>query len=95
MSILSVASGDSMWRGYDCYRDKKVVSCVQTGETQYSGEVRGQKLYSVKIDYRHPRKSSCNCLHAAGRRIVCKHMVALYFTVFPMEADILWERNEK
>lgn len=95
MGILSVASGNSVWRGYDCYRDCKVVSCVQTGETQFSGEVRGQKLYSVKIDYKHPRKSSCNCPHAAGRRIVCKHMVALYFTVFPIEADILWERNEK
>lgn len=95
MGILSVASGNSVWRGYDCYRDCKVVSCVQTGETQFSGEVRGQKLYTVNIDYKHPRKSSCNCPHAAGRRIVCKHMVALYFTVFPMEADILWEQNEK
>lgn len=95
MSILSFASGDSVWRGYDCYRDGKVASCVQTGETQFTGKVRGQKLYSVTIDYKHPRKSACNCPHAAGRRIVCKHMVALYFTVFPMEADILWERNEK
>lgn len=25
--------------------------------------------------------------HANGKRIVCKHIVALYFTVFPEEAD--------
>lgn len=41
MSILSVVSANSVWCGYDCYCDKKVVSCVQTGETQFSGEVRG------------------------------------------------------
>ena len=94
MGILSVASGNSVWRGYDYFKDSCVLSCVQTGETEFFGKVRGAKIYDVKIDYKHPRKSSCNCPHAAGRRIVCKHMVALYFTVFPMEADILWEQNE-
>lgn len=95
MGILSVASGDSVWRGYDYFKDGCVLGCVQTGETEFSGKVRGTKIYDVKIDYRHPRKSSCNCPHAAGRRIECKHMVALYFTVFPTEAEILLEQNER
>ncbi len=32
-------------------------------------------------------KSHCNCPHANGKRIICKHQVALYFSVFPEEAD--------
>jgi len=28
-----------------------------------------------------------NCPHAKGKKIVCKHKVALFFTVFPKEAD--------
>ncbi len=95
MGILSVASGDSVWRGYAYFKDDRVLSCVQTGETEFSGKVRGAKVYDVKIDYQHPRKSVCSCPHASGRRIVCKHMAALYFAVFPMEADILCEQNEK
>ena len=39
------------------------------------------------IDTNHPKKSTCNCLHAEGKRIVCKHKVALFFTAFPKEAD--------
>ncbi|NMB97839.1 MAG: hypothetical protein GYA02_14710 [Clostridiaceae bacterium] len=41
------------------------------------------------INIVHPRKSKCNCPHADGRRVICKHMIALYFTVFPKEAKIL------
>ena len=39
----------------------------------------------------HPRRSKCNCPHADGRRVVCKHIVAAYFTVFPEEADNYWK----
>lgn len=28
----------------------------------------------------HPRKSKCNCPHADGRRVICKHMITLLFT---------------
>ena len=38
------------------------------------------------VNLAHPRKSSCTCPHAAGRQLVCKHMVAVYFTAFPQEA---------
>lgn len=39
------------------------------------------------IDIEHPKKSTCNCPHAEGGEIVCKHKIALYFTTFPKEAD--------
>lgn len=42
--------------------------------------------YHVVIDSEHPKRSVCNCPHAEGKKIVCKHKVALYFTVFPEEA---------
>ncbi len=39
------------------------------------------------IDAEHPRNSTCNCPYADGKKIVCKHKIALFFTVFPKEAD--------
>ncbi len=35
----------------------------------------------------HPRKSKCNCPHADGRRVICKHMIALLFTASPEAAN--------
>lgn len=46
------------------------------------------KVYDVIIDIEHPKKNSqCNCPHAEGRKIICKHMVALYFAIFPKKAQ--------
>ena len=52
------------------------------------GIVRGSEgtLYTTTIDLLHPRRSKCNCPHADGRRIICKHMIALFFTIHPDEA---------
>ena len=94
MSILTAASGRSVWRGYDYYKENKVVSCEQTDKTQFTGKVQGHETYSVTIDYAHLRRSVCSCPHAAGGRIVCKHMVALYFTAFPKDAELLYKQNE-
>ena len=46
----------------------------------------GADPYQVTINTEHPWRSKCNCPHADGRRVVCKHMVALYFAAFPDEA---------
>lgn len=89
MSILSIASNASAWRGYEYYERKKVISWKQIGEYEFEGEVVGSEKepYHVIIDTKHPKKSTCNCPHAEGKRIVCKHKVALFFTIFPKEAD--------
>ena len=89
MSLVSLASCASAWRGYEYYRDKKVKSCKATDGGQYEGLVSGSNkaVYQVKIDPEHPRSSQCSCPHANGKRIVCKHMVALFFTAFPKEAE--------
>lgn len=89
MSILSVASGQSAYRGYEYFKANKVLHMEEAADGILSGTVSGSegKIYDVTVDVEHPRKSHCNCPHAAGKRIVCKHMVAVYFAAFPQEAE--------
>ncbi len=89
MGIISNASGKSVWRGYEYYQSKRVSKLVKISEDEYEAFVSGaqKKQYKVHINLSRIRQSKCNCPHADGRRIICKHMVALYFTVFPNEAE--------
>lgn len=89
MGLISLASNASAWRGYEYYEEKKVIFCKKISDEEYFGEVKGNSAdrYHVTINVAHPRKSSCNCPHADGRRIICKHKVALYFSAFPDEAE--------
>lgn len=88
MSIETAANRKSASRGYDYYCKNKVKSVAKIDDTHYSGEVSGSgnTPYSVTIDLEHPKRSKCTCPFANGHK-VCKHMVALYFEVFPEEAD--------
>ena len=88
MSIETAANRKSASRGYQYYCDNKVKSVAKIDDTHYSGEVSGSgnTPYSVTIDLEHPKRSKCTCPFANGHK-VCKHMVALYFGVFPEEAD--------
>ena len=104
MSILTVASGQSVYRGYEYYKANKVQRMEQIGEGKISASVSGSggSVYNVQINVDHVRKSQCTCPHAAGKRIVCKHMVAVYFTAFPAEAqkyiaelEEYWEEEEQ
>lgn len=94
MGLLNLASGASMWRGYEYYKGKKVVSCQKNGDAEIKGIVSGsgETRYEVFLNIEHPRNSHCNCPHADGRRVVCKHMVALYFSAFPAEAKAYYQR---
>lgn len=97
MSLLSCANGQSAWRGYHYYLDRKVQSVKRVGSTQFQGTVSGSngETYDVFIDVEHPRKSSCTCPHAAGKRIVCKHRIALLFSAFPLDAKKYYEEVVK
>lgn len=92
MGLIECTSSASLWRGYDYYKEKKVKNLQKIDDAQYTAEVDGTMLepYAVLIDVAHPRKSKCNCPHANGTRIVCKHMVAVYFTAFPREAQRIY-----
>lgn len=88
MSLISLASGKSLWRGYEYYKENRVYYKSNKSATEIEGKVSGSgQTYTVNIDVEHPRKSKCNCPHADGKRIICKHMVALYFSAFPKEAE--------
>ena len=89
MGLIDIASSASVWRGYEYYKENKVCSVNKVSENEYEGTVAGSTIepYSVHIDIPHPKKSTCNCPFAEGNKKICKHKVALYFAVFPKEAD--------
>lgn len=89
MGLLNLASSASAWRGYEYYKEKAVIIMQKKSDTEYSGYVRGSNnsRYEVFIDLDHPRKSHCNCPYANGKRIICKHQIALFFSAFPKEAE--------
>ncbi|MEX2948739.1 SWIM zinc finger family protein [Staphylococcus warneri] len=89
MGILDVASQQSVGKGYDYYLSKVVYHIKQLNETQFDSKVRGSggKVYQVHLDIDHPKRSTCNCPHAYDRRVVCKHIVATFFTVQPEEVE--------
>lgn len=103
MGLIETASANSVWRGMDYYEAKKVISWERTGTFAYDGVVSGSdgNKYTVHIETNHPRRSTCNCPFAEGRRVVCKHMIALYFTAEPEAADNFlkqveeWEAEEQ
>lgn len=104
MSILTAASGQSVYRGYEYAQAKKVLCMEWFDDGAIKATVSGNdgNVYDVLLDIAHPRKSQCSCPHAAGKRVICKHMVAAYFTAFPAEAkkyirelEEYWEEEEE
>lgn len=83
-AFYSSASSNSLWRGVNYYKERKVRSFTQCDEG-FCGVVEGSDNaeYDVRINLSHPRKSSCSCPFAKDRRVICKHMIALYFTSVP------------
>lgn len=98
MKFISSASGNSRYRGYDYYEDNRIKDIKKVNENEYEGVAIGSNdnLYNVRIDLSHPKKNShCTCPHAEDNKIMCKHKVALYFSVFPDEADKYIEKVEE
>lgn len=87
MGLLDIASSRTISRGFDYYFNDYVKDVKQINDYEYEGYVKGSlnEPYFVHINIKHPKKSYCNCPFANGNRI-CKHMIALYFTVFEDEA---------
>ena len=100
MSFVNLASSQSTWKGYEYCEEKKVKKYEKISDGCYQGVVTGTNQYNVYIDINHPRNSKCDCPFAKDRRVVCKHMVCLYFTIFPNEMkkfydDILETEKEQ
>lgn len=100
LKLVHLASQASFSRGFGYYQSKCTLNSEEVGEGIYKGQVSGSKdkIYDVIIDIYHPRKSICTCPFATGRRVICKHMVALYFSHFPEQAEAViaeWEEQER
>ncbi len=95
MGLIDLASSNSFWRGNAYYQSKKVKNVQQHSDFEFDSIVRGKDEYMVHIDLNHPRKSTCTCPFAEGRRVICKHMVATYFTIYPDEAERIIKEQEE
>lgn len=97
MRFINLGSYNSQFRGLDYCEDKKVIEYKKINDFIYTSKVKGSlnNVYSVVIDIEHPRRSTCNCEHANGRRVICKHMIATYFTIFPYKIDEFNEDLER
>jgi len=95
MGIISSASGLSCWRGLDYYKNKKIKNIKKISDIEYTSIVSGNEEYSVYLNVKNPRKSTCNCPLANGKRIICKHIVATYFNVIPGSAKEFEEEQNR
>ena len=97
MSLLTASSAESRWRGYEYFAHNKVLHLQRLDDTRFQAVVSGSRKasYEVIMDLDHVRCSSCTCPHAAGRRVICKHMLAVFFTAFPEEAKSYYENVQK
>ncbi len=95
MGINSLASGASCWRGLDYYKNKKIKNLTKINDYEYTSTAIGTNNYNIYLDVSHPRKSICTCPLAKGKRIICKHIVATFFTAFPEEAKKFEEEQER
>lgn len=97
MELLNLASNNSFWRGIEYHHENKIIKWKEIGNMCYQGKVRGSGSvkYDVMIDIEHPRKSKCNCPFAEGRRVICKHMIALNLKVFPEKEQQMMEHIEE
>ena len=91
MGVLECASEASVWRGYHYYKERRVVYMEEIRAHVYAAAVQGtqKEPYAVKMDLDHPEESTCSCPYAMNMQVVCKHIVATYFAVFPEAAEAL------
>ena len=91
MGILECASEASVWRGYHYYKERRVVYMEEIRAHVYAAAVQGtqKEPYAVKMDLDHPEESTCSCPYAMNMQVVCKHIVATYFAIFPEAAEAL------
>lgn len=86
--LISQASAAALARGWRYWQDGKILSHEELGGGLYGGTCAGShgEVYRIRLNPAKPRRSECTCAFAAGRHLVCKHMAALYFALFPEEA---------
>lgn len=95
MGIIKCASGASCWRGLDYYKENKIKDIKKINEKEYTSKVCGTEEYNVYLNLVKPRSSTCNCALADGKKIICKHIVATYFSVVPGSSKEFEEEQKR
>ncbi len=95
MSILTAASSKSVFKGYDYYTRKKVLSACQLDESRWAGQGSGSNGETYDVTIGHPRKGRCSCPFADGRQVVCKHMVALLLPFPTRRTGRSWRSRQR
>lgn len=97
MGLLELASNNSFWKGLDYYEENRAINVNQVSNFEYTSEVKGREAepYQVLINIKKPRTSQCTCPFAKDRRVICKHMVATYLTIFPEEGERIKKEAEE
>lgn len=90
MSIFDITSHNSLIRGYEYYELKHVSNLHKINDLEFEAIVLNSEnqVYNVRFNTKHPRKSTCTCPHENGKMIICKHKVAVFFEIFPIEAKM-------
>ena len=84
MSFLSQTNKPIRRRGYEYYCSGKVTSKTKIDDEIAKGKVNG---YDVTINLDKPRNSKCTCKYKKDNPYkICKHMVALFLSLYPSEA---------
>ncbi len=74
-------------KGVEYFADKKVENVHQINDSEYEGDVRGSELYHVHLNINDLSLSTCTCPHFASTKKICKHMVAVYLSIYPELAE--------
>ncbi len=89
MGILEISGSEMVYKGYNYFKGGKVLSFEKIERYRYQGKVKGSEdnVYDVVLNLDKPRTSTCNCPYSKGSMRICKHTIALYFSVYPEEAE--------
>lgn len=95
MNITDYADIPSDLKGYAYYKEKRIRAVREVAPGIYEALADGaaDHPYEVRLNINAPRASSCSCPRYQNSRDCCKHMVALFFTLFPDEAEAFEERR--
>ena len=81
--------------GLDYYKNKRIKNLKRISDYEFTSTAIGTNNYDIYLDVSHPKKSTCTCPLANGKRIICKHIVATFFTAFPDEAKNFESEQER
>lgn len=96
MAFTDSASFWSKINGLEYYEEGHVLSVEKIDDKEYHAKVKGSNdnIYDVVYYPNHPRKCTCNCPRAIGKRVVCKHKVAVFYALNPNDARLEREEQE-